>query len=432
MNNQCIRKCNWEEADNRGFSLVELIICVAVLAIAIIPLYQSMTLSARTNAKAQSLQNATSLAESVMEEIKSSSIYDLKAKYNGLSAVTDPKTGKKIPNEKPLGLTEEEFWGDDTKTGPSRANHLTSYTSNTMLTGDSGSNQLPFYVLYKPQAFSTQGEKFDVVATIRSSTYAKSGVSDASDANSRKLPRIEEIDALSQAIISSKEFTKYDAAALDYFKQNSGVYDYSKKISSKEIIIDKEDSLGTIYDQVSVNCRVVYKDNTPSSDGGPNLYSRELFSGTFGAPTRVERDGSTTVLPLASNIYLFYKRTQTSEIITVNDTSTKGTHKVFLVAQQDGAVLSIAGTTVKINNSIDDDATPLISFSSNGDLDDDGNIISGDYELITNMTKDGDNKGHLYKEQANIRIYEVNVSLIRDGKEYVTLNSTKEANDSFD
>ena len=74
MSDHCLCKSADTIRNNKGFSLVELIICVAILAVATVPLYQSMTLSARTNAKAQSKQNATSLAESVMEEIKASSM----------------------------------------------------------------------------------------------------------------------------------------------------------------------------------------------------------------------------------------------------------------------------------------------------------------------------------------------------------------------
>ena len=68
---------------NAGFSLVELIIVVSILAIAAVPLMKSMGMAARTNAKAQSIQNATSLAESVMEEMKSTPIEDLKTRYAG-------------------------------------------------------------------------------------------------------------------------------------------------------------------------------------------------------------------------------------------------------------------------------------------------------------------------------------------------------------
>ena len=55
--------------NNKGFSLIELLICVAILGIAAVPLMQTFGNAAKTNGKAQKLQNATSLAESIMEEV---------------------------------------------------------------------------------------------------------------------------------------------------------------------------------------------------------------------------------------------------------------------------------------------------------------------------------------------------------------------------
>lgn len=414
--------------NNKGFSLVELIICVAILAVATVPLYQSMTLSTRTNAKAQSKQNATSLAESVMEEIKASSIEEMKTKYNGTE--TDAE-GKVIPKTFNLGLTDTGFFGASgaETTATTRASTAKSKagSSDRLLTGDPGALKQPFYVLYKHDAVSTQGEKFDVIATLRSSTYMGAENANASDANSKKIPKIEEIDSLNQAVITTKEFSKYDKAALDYFQQNGASIDAGKKIVSKEITIEKKDSPGAIYDQVSVDCRVIYRDNSTPV----HTYQRDIFSGTFGQPTDVE-GGTTKVLPLASNIYLFYKKNAdiANETITVIDSATKGTHKVYLINQNVGSTLTINGTTVTIKES--ESGTPVIRFYQNSQLDENGNIndASGKHELITNMTASGSaTEGHIYNEEASIRIYDVNVSLVKDGVEYASLHSTKEAND---
>lgn len=409
-------------ADNRGFSLVELIICVAILAIAIIPLYQSMTLSARTNARAQSLQNATSLAESVMEEIKTASIDELKARYNGTETNEE---GKTVPKNVQLGLTETGFFGvaGSETTAATRATTSKNKAGSVdrLLTGDPGTPKAPFYVLYKHDAVSTQGEKFEVVATIRSSTYMVGTATNASNANIKKLPRIDEIDSLNQAVITTKEFSKYDKAALDFFQQNGASFDSSKKIAKKEIIIEKYDTVGALYDQVSVDCRVIYTDNSG------HTYQRDLFSGTFGQPVKIE-GGSTTRLPLASNIYLFYKRTQPKEYITITDNSTKGTHKVFLI-KQDGTTIKHTEAEFTVVELKNDALGSILTLDANDDLDDNGNMKSGNYELVTNMTNTGSTDGHLYNEESRIRIYDIGVSLVKDGEEYVFLNSTKEVND---
>lgn len=56
--------------DNRGLSLVELIIAIVILAIVSIPFLRSFVTSANTNQKAKRIMRATSVAENVMEAMK--------------------------------------------------------------------------------------------------------------------------------------------------------------------------------------------------------------------------------------------------------------------------------------------------------------------------------------------------------------------------
>ena len=189
---QVTRKLN----NDKGFSLVEFIIVVSILAIAAVPLMKSMGLVAKTNAKAQSIQNATSLGESIMEEMKSTPIDTLRA---------------------------DTDW---------------TFTDNT-------SN----YVLTRSGVTATQGEKFDVKVTIDKASYSgnTTPVANKADnvksANTLLLPRIEEIDTLSQAVLSSeKELNKYDTEAKNYFNQKRAKYPTeTATITSKTIDIVKKD-----------------------------------------------------------------------------------------------------------------------------------------------------------------------------------------------
>lgn len=152
---------------DRGFSLVELIVVVSILAIAAVPLMKSLNMASKTNAKAQSIQNATSLGEKIMEEMKSTSIADLKKKY-----------------------------------GPAPGTNQLTENSNG-------------YVINLPGINATQGEKFDVKVTIDRSNYSGDTVFDKNDsstarkanvksANSVKLPSIASIDTMSQAVLTRK------------------------------------------------------------------------------------------------------------------------------------------------------------------------------------------------------------------------------------
>lgn len=365
-----LEKLNKAKDSNKGFTLVELIVCVGILVIATIPIAQSFARAQRVNAKAQSMQNATSLAESVMEEIKGTKMPDLMARY---------------PSE---------------------------------CTYDAPSDS---YTLSRSSVASQQGERFDVVANIVTATYKTSdgdgdGFDDekatAEDANSVRLPSIEEIDTTYMSAISAQEINKYDQAAKDYFDEYS-LNKRASAISKKEIDITKQNEAGAVV----VKCNVTYF----SSDTTPLEYTREVYTGSY-----VPNDSG----EVPNNIYIFYRRCLSSnEFINVEDTSSMGSHKVYLV-MQDGET-DISGTSVSISSI----AGPIINVNSNSDLGttgpeqndkQKGRVKSGDYELITNLDTVG-TEGNIFEEKQRNHVYEVTVKLTKPGESEViaSLTSTK-------
>ncbi|MBR6302476.1 MAG: type II secretion system protein, partial [Lachnospiraceae bacterium] len=74
-NNNLFKKLH---KNQKGMSLVELIIAVTIMSVAIAPLLYSFAHSARYNAKAKKAQRATTAAQTVMENIKA---YNLDSVY---------------------------------------------------------------------------------------------------------------------------------------------------------------------------------------------------------------------------------------------------------------------------------------------------------------------------------------------------------------
>ena len=68
--------------NNNGFTLIELLIAITILVIIIAPFMRIFVTAARTNAKAQQIQNATLLATNIMEEVKANSVGDLAFQFN--------------------------------------------------------------------------------------------------------------------------------------------------------------------------------------------------------------------------------------------------------------------------------------------------------------------------------------------------------------
>lgn len=412
MDNRITAKLN----SDKGFSIVELIIVVSILAIAAIPLMRSMSLASRTNAKAQSMQNATSLAESVMEEVKATPIDVLKTTYG-----TDFSGGVMT------------FKMKDKTTG---SNELTA----------------------------TQGEKFIATVTIDTNKY-----SDDSDlttkkgkviaANKMKLPLIEDIDTNTQAVLtSSGEFNRYDKDALNYFNHRIADYPTHKaEITSKTINIVKSSSISAGYDVITVKARVTYGGKIVGGASLSDLYVRDLYTGSF---TPELKDGSSTEYkPLDSNIYIFYQKgasipSSVTESIVIEDTSTYSvsgsptdSHRIYYVRQKvadvtgpaiyiirSGKTYLFKYTSTSSEPSITPSPTPATedkyNITGEDGLDDGNKIVggSGEIMLITNLSDSVSNAGHIYKQEARVRVYDITVVLTKpgdaSGTKYAELNST--------
>lgn len=71
----------WEEKqmrksirNNKGFSLIEVLVAMAIFVLCAAPFLRSLVLSIQTNAKSRELLNATTVAENVMEDIKADGV----------------------------------------------------------------------------------------------------------------------------------------------------------------------------------------------------------------------------------------------------------------------------------------------------------------------------------------------------------------------
>lgn len=80
-----------KQLNNGGFSLVELLIAIVILAIIVVPLLHSFVTSARTSAKARNTMHATAIAEDVMEDFEAYSIEEMAKQYRdaGFTAQED-------------------------------------------------------------------------------------------------------------------------------------------------------------------------------------------------------------------------------------------------------------------------------------------------------------------------------------------------------
>ena len=403
--------------DNSGLSIVEVLVAVAILAIVFVPLLKTFTQASTINGRAQKLQNVTSLAEGVMEDVKGKSIQELH------DLAVERAEVSFLPLDKDGTLTKGNL-----------------------------KNVPPYTVTYE-NVTATQGITYDAVVTISTDNYKSTDRSDArkanklshnddigdiSDANIRELPQINKVDSNRNAVLSW-ELNKYDNKALENlaaenFAPKNSVTDSdivtltqlkdsyinnAEKYINIEINKDNETSI------TKVSCEVEYKTGTASDKSLKYL----VYTGYFVEPLASE--------PAGPDIYLFYTLTEKvkdgenyisepikKENIKIEDKTGKMHNVYFIVQDGINKLPTNKGSKVTINVSgsgysetisydihpIIPDTLPLLAGGSTTDDE------SDDVYFFSNLKDKNGNSGELFNSKSKDRIYYVTVEIKEHGK----------------
>lgn len=370
-----------EKLNNNGFSLVELLVAVAILSVIVVPIMKSFTTSAITSAKAQSMQNATSLAEKQMEIVKTKTIKQL--------------------------IEDDGFIKDE---------------SNNSYKGK-----------YKGVT-ATNGEKFDVYVDITSDKYSKESAADVSDINSIELPKLYDIQNSKPHAVISWEINEYDMSAVQTLaykttKTAAEICNKGKKITNINM-----------SDEGSVTCTVEYC-GADSSEGSKDNLKYQVYTNVLGKAyeiTDLNKDDG------GPHLYILYTMSEhingtenqyfkNEEIhITDNtkrpDSSKKYRQNIYIVMQHDlkdmrdgnsNLKVYIDGTAICIKKDDYTDKTKLIlpddiedePFANKWQLNTDE-----DSYLYTNfLPASEDVDASLFYGEKKDRIYQVRVRLVKTG-----------------
>ena len=400
--------------DNSGLSIVEVLVAVAILAIVFVPLLKTFTQASTINARAQKLQNVTSLAEGVMEDVKGKSIQELH------DLAVEREDVSFLPLDKDGTLTKGNL------------------------------NNVPPYTVTYENVTATQGITYDAVVTISTDNYKSTDRSDArkanklshnddigdvSDANIRELPQINKVDSNRNAVLSW-ELNKYDNKALENLAAENSVTgsdiatlkDSYKNTAEKYINIEIKGDTDTSSTKVS--CEVEYKTGKNASDKSLKYL---VYTGYFVEPVDSGVSGP--------DIYLFYTLSENlkdgasniadpikKENIKIEDKTTGKKHNVYFIVQDGINKLStingINGSEVTINvsgsgysetisynkTSIIPDAITLLAGGSTTDDE------SDDVYFFSNLKDKNGNSGELFTSKSKDRIYYVTVEIKEHGK----------------
>ena len=109
------RKQRKRKVNNAGFSLVELLVSMVILAIIVVPLLNSFLTAARTNAKAKRVLEATTAGQNLVERIKAQSVEDFVtggAASGAASARAHKRTGYNSAARRAPVPEEGTAWSD--------------------------------------------------------------------------------------------------------------------------------------------------------------------------------------------------------------------------------------------------------------------------------------------------------------------------------
>lgn len=212
---------------NKGFTIIEVLVCIAILSVVVIPMATIFIKATKENAKAKMKHNATVVAQNVMEEYKYLSMEDISIRHNFIDV-----TG--------TGVISREDTNSDSL--------FDKFVLEALSANQDGDGK--YYIV------GASKEKFYARVTIDPTTYASAGGINAYD-----LPNLSDLFD-GNNIVATDEISKYDKIAVA--RLGSPSKEAIKKTTNVEITTKISDSTttGVIHDyKTSVYIKCIYEYN---------------------------------------------------------------------------------------------------------------------------------------------------------------------------
>lgn len=293
MNKKKIKK------NNKGFSLIELIIAMAIFVIAAVPLLHSFISTANANSKAKKQLSATAIAQDIVEGVKAQTLEEISEQFNYRTTkgfrVYAPtavgSVGEMLYDEaqgKYVSALQFEGLDDTAKMSPNAKNLVTASTYST-----DGGNTTEFIQRDNGKYYFAMGgvkqgtAEYDVLVELDASDY-KSGGS-GSMYNEDKLLTMPIVNLDCDAMcIQSEEYTENAKASIGVDSRDDLKRVITIKVENKRDITNK-------YKTV-VTAKYVYTDPLNSSNKYEKTETVYESAGTF------DNENETDL----RNVFLYY------------------------------------------------------------------------------------------------------------------------------
>ena len=189
---------------NKGFSLVEVLVAMTVIALISIPLIRTFVMSSNVNRDARRLQNATDIAQNVSEYFKVIPLYDLKQSYREDSSL------------------RSAILFDDADVTSSGA-----YVFQNVGNGTWDEEGVPYYE-------GADGEDFYVTVVLNPALYSDGSLSGVKDINNYISPEVGDLFNVN-IITAYSQFTKYDNKIKKTFHRNFSTTQVPESLAYSDI-----------------------------------------------------------------------------------------------------------------------------------------------------------------------------------------------------
>lgn len=392
-----------ELQNNKGFSLVEVLVSIVILAILFVTAMNTFATVTKVNAKTSKDQKASTLAQNILESLDTMSLEDTINQFHG----TDFKIISSNLNDGANGYynlqnnSYGEYMISDSKYKPATPAYLTT------------PNRTSYYLAI--ENVKDRGTSFDVMIKLDTSTYSDSKYDKTM--NNYEMPNLMKLDASKVTIVDLKN--DYDSIAYTNFISQylgflgglatpvdpaSSLSDDIKYATKKLITLDiLKDNLTS---SLNVKCNVGYSAKIGSGSLEKTYTdSTSVFNGSTLIPEGATIDG---------NVYFFYTPSMFTgnDVIKINNNGTK--INFYLVNQKSNLATNINVTTNDTNSGV---STIFTNYQGT---------------LINSVA--ASNKNLYTLQNKNHRIYDISVSVYPEGtlatqvldKAYVTFQSAKE------
>lgn len=448
-----IRRMEKRTGDNRGLSLIELLVAIVVLGVVCIPLIVTFINSAKINRNAKRVHSATVLAQSIMEEYKST---DIRPRSTSVSA--DEVSPDIFSDIDASGLSAEEKEKLKKQVQEHPEAFVPLVEERMGLIADNG-HKYDVRITLDPWPYSGDSNhdgKFDLSSMT---------VTDASNVNIQEIPDLPEVDTAKCAVIAGQIMAHdnkvvdaqntYEAEKkmMEWFwargtkteLENAGILKANDEETlesvkgklTKEIIVTLDDnSAYAPAGSVLVTCDVIYhyEDSTGKYDrsGMAAKYpDPQVLTSVYQSFYKVETtpaadDPSDLTLDGRLTAYIFWTPSPynigNDEIKIINKTPYR--MNTYLIRQDDGKGLGTMPVVSVGNDETTGEVFDPVTKHKNGRMQE------NNVNLITNLTTDSrlhDLESGLHVYEITVDVYEGNGEDITNGARPVTsMTSTKE------